>query len=89
MPIFEYDCLECGGQFEHLQRTADAQVTCPFCGRSNLRRLISLCGVSSEARSAANLSAAHRRAAAKRDEKQRSEHAHHHEHFGDAARPTE
>ncbi len=85
MPIFEYDCLECGQQFEHLQRTADAQVSCPFCGRSNLQRLVSLCGVSSEAGRAANLSAAHQRAADKRFERQRSEHAQHHEHFGDAA----
>ena len=84
MPIFEYDCLECGRQFERLQRT-DAQVACPFCGRDNLRKLISLCGVSSEASRATNLSAAHQRAAARRQDKQRSEHAQHHDHFGDSA----
>jgi putative FmdB family regulatory protein len=88
MPIFEYLCLECERQFEHFQRTAGAMVTCPHCGRNNLQRLVSLCGVSSDTSRAANLSAAHNRAAAKRYDKQRSEHAQHHEHFGDAARDT-
>ena len=83
MPIFEYDCLECGEQFEHLQRKADNSVHCPACGKDRLRRLVSLSSVSSEARSAANLRSAHQRAAAKRHDKQRSEHVQHHEHFGD------
>lgn len=84
MPIFEYDCLQCGEQFEHLLRKANDPVQCPACGTSQLRRLVSLSSVSSEGRSAANLRAAHQRAASKRHEKQRSEHAQHHEHFGDA-----
>jgi len=87
MPIFEYDCLECGKQFEYLQRTG-VQATCFECGSDHLRRLVSLCGVSSEASREANLSAAHGRAAAKRNDKQRSEHAEHHGHFGDPVRET-
>lgn len=83
--MFEFECLECAEQFERLVRTADAPVECPSCGKSNARRLISLCGVSSDASRAANLSAAHQRAAAKRTDKQRSEHAAHHHHFGDTA----
>ena len=50
-----------------------------------VERLVSICAVSSESRSAANLSAAHHRAANRRQEKQRSEHTQHHDHFGDAA----
>ncbi len=84
MPIFEYNCLACGEQFEHLLRKAGDPVQCPACGKDQLRRLISLSSVGSEARSAANLRVAHKQAAAKRQEKQRSAHAHHHEHFGDA-----
>ena len=85
MPIFEYECLECEQQFEHLERAGSAPVACPSCGAEQVKRLVSLCAVSSEASRAANLSAAHQRAAAKRQEKQRSEHAQHHDHFGDGA----
>ena len=84
MPIFEYDCLTCGEQFEHLLRKADDPVHCPACGKDQLRRLVSLSSVNSEARSTANLRAAQQRATAKRRDKLRSEHAEHHEHFGDA-----
>jgi putative FmdB family regulatory protein len=84
MPIFEYACRDCGAEFEHLLRGAASQVTCPSCGRENLQRLVSLCGVSSEESRTANLSAAHQRAAKKRYDRQRSEHAQHHEHFGDS-----
>jgi putative FmdB family regulatory protein len=89
MPIFEYDCLDCGRQFEILLRTAEAEVCCPFCGKQHLERLVSLCGVSSEASRAANLAAAHQRAAARRSEKQRGDHAEHHDHFSDTASGTD
>ncbi len=45
--------------------------------------MISLCAVSSEATQQANLSAAHRRAASGRKEKQHDEHKGLHEHFND------
>jgi putative FmdB family regulatory protein len=86
MPLFEYQCPDCQQQFEKLQRSVDAAVECPFCGQPNPRRLISLCGVSSDTSRAANLSAAHRRAAAKRTDRNKAEHAAHHSHFGDAAK---
>lgn len=86
MPIFEYACLECGQQFEHLQRNSDSHVACPSCGRENLERQVSLCGVSSEASRAANLSAAHKRAAGKRYDRARAEHAQNHDHFGDSVK---
>jgi len=85
MPIFEYECLECEQQFEHLERANSPQAVCPSCGAKCVQRLVSLCAVSSESSRAANLSAAHHRAATRRQEKQRGEHALHHDHFGDAS----
>jgi putative FmdB family regulatory protein len=85
MPIFEYECLGCEQHFEHLERAGSALVACPSCGVEQVQRLVSLCAVSSESSRAANLNAAHHRAAARRQEKQRSEHAQHHDHFGDGA----
>jgi len=85
MPIFEYECLECEQPFEHFLRNADSRAECPSCKATNVRRLISLCAASSDTSRAANLSAAHQRAATRRQDKQRSEHAQNHDHFGDAA----
>ena len=87
MPIFEYECLECDHRFEHLQRTSGPQAACPVCEAENVQRLVSLCAVSSESSRAANLTAAHHRAAQRRNEKQRGEHQQHHDHFQDAAQP--
>ena len=83
MPIFEYKCLECEQEFEHLLRTGGPDAICPSCFGGNVGRVISLCAVSSASSRAANLSAAHQRAAGKRQEKQRSDHTQHHDHFGD------
>ena len=83
MPIFEYECLECEHLFEHLQRATSPPAACPSCGADHVQRLVSMCAVSSDSSRAANLSAAHHRAAGKRQDKQRSEHAQHHDHFGD------
>ena len=85
MPIFEYECLECEQRFEYLNRNADSQAACPQCGTNQVQRLVSLCAVSSEASRSANLKVAHQRAANRRQDKQRSEHASGHDHFGDAA----
>jgi putative FmdB family regulatory protein len=43
MPIYEYDCQECGKEFELLVssgRSADTQ-TCPFCASDKLTRKFS------------------------------------------------
>jgi putative FmdB family regulatory protein len=38
MPIYEFECLECGAAFEKLVRKADtkAEVACPWCGARKL-----------------------------------------------------
>lgn len=42
MPIFEYECTECGERTEHLQLSSDSPlVECPQCG-GVLRKLLSV-----------------------------------------------
>ena len=45
MPIYEYQCKECGHRFERIQRIADASVNeCPKC-KGEVERLISASAV--------------------------------------------
>jgi putative FmdB family regulatory protein len=52
MPILEFACLICDNRFDKLVRgviqsgTTPSGVTCPSCGASDLRRLVSAFGVS-------------------------------------------
>jgi putative FmdB family regulatory protein len=42
MPIYEYQCTECGHELEKLQRMSDdALKECPACEKPDLKRLIS------------------------------------------------
>ncbi|SIT66637.1 putative regulatory protein, FmdB family [Ectothiorhodosinus mongolicus] len=42
MPIYEYECTECGHRHEAIQKMSDAALTeCPACGASALRKLVS------------------------------------------------
>lgn len=42
MPIYEYQCAECGHQFDRLQKIADAPlVACPECEKDTLIKLVS------------------------------------------------
>ncbi len=41
MPLYEYECAECGKRFERLQKFADPPIeTCPACG-GHVSRLLS------------------------------------------------
>ena len=45
MPIYEYQCAECGFQEEHLQKVSEAPLTvCPSCGKPKFAKLISAAG---------------------------------------------
>lgn len=45
MPIYEYQCGECGHHLEKLQKLADEPLTnCPECGQSTLKKLVSAAG---------------------------------------------
>ncbi len=43
MPLYEYECRECGARFELLRRMndADRDVRCPKCQAKNAERLVS------------------------------------------------
>jgi putative FmdB family regulatory protein len=42
LPIYEYECEECGERFEELVASSDAPPpACPNCGTNRARRLIS------------------------------------------------
>lgn len=42
MPIYEYECEECGSTLDTLQKFDDPPLTdCPGCGSSGLKRLVS------------------------------------------------
>ncbi|HVX32070.1 MAG TPA: zinc ribbon domain-containing protein [Solirubrobacterales bacterium] len=41
MPIYEYECEECGAVFEELVAAGTAWVACPECGAGGTRRRMS------------------------------------------------
>lgn len=45
MPIYEYECKDCGHQLSRLQKLADAPLTlCPACDAQALVKLLSVTG---------------------------------------------
>jgi len=45
MPIYEYECKQCGHKMEALQKMSDDPLSdCPECGKSELKKLISAAG---------------------------------------------
>jgi len=51
MPIYDYECKTCGGDFDQLRRLSDRDedVECPYCGDKNCERRISLTASDSSA----------------------------------------
>jgi putative FmdB family regulatory protein len=47
MPIYEYQCLECGKRFEKLVRSRNSslELECPKCGGRKVRKLLSAFGI--------------------------------------------
>ncbi|MFH0800743.1 MAG: zinc ribbon domain-containing protein [Pseudomonadota bacterium] len=41
MPIYEFDCRQCGKRSEVLIRQSEEKINCPACGSSELTRLLS------------------------------------------------
>ena len=42
MPIFDYQCSECGHDFEAIQKISDPVLTdCPECGKATLKKMVS------------------------------------------------
>ncbi len=46
MPIFEYKCNACGEDFERLVMKKDEEITCPKCGQKELKKKLSVFGMS-------------------------------------------
>lgn len=45
MPIYEYQCNQCGHRLESFEKMTDAPLTdCPSCGKPDLQRLVSAAG---------------------------------------------
>ena len=72
MPLHEYKCHRCGDQFELLLRGSET-AACPSCQSTDLERLLSLFGVSSEATRQSSLTKARRAGAKERRDKQHAE----------------
>ncbi len=48
MPIYEYDCVECGEPFKKLVRasTQKSEIACPSCGSANAKKKLSVMAAS-------------------------------------------
>jgi len=60
MPIYEYECLDCGDKFEKFVQSMKADpkgIECPNCGSHNIQKALSLFGVRGGAASASTSSA--------------------------------
>jgi putative FmdB family regulatory protein len=81
MPIYEYECRQCGHQFEFLVIPSSPAPECPKCSHQELSKLISLCAVSSESTQQAHLKSARKKASKITRDKQYEEHKaiHHHD----------
>jgi len=47
MPVYEYQCLECGEKFEKLVRSMNSpqEIECPKCGGRKVEKLLSAFGL--------------------------------------------
>ena len=53
MPIYEFECAQCGARFEHLSRNAqDLPKACTGCGSKKIRKAFSAFSVASAPRHA-------------------------------------
>ena len=70
MPIHEYSCRACGGQFEYLLLpAAKTQPVCPACGSPDLEKLMSGFAVNTPERTKANVKAARKQILQSKDHK--------------------
>ena len=80
MPIFEYQCVRCGHQFEFLIVPTSPKPACPNCRSRKLKQQLSLFAVSSETTRKLSLKAARRRDKKLGTEMAHAEHEDFHKH---------
>jgi putative FmdB family regulatory protein len=80
VPIFEFQCTECGEQFEFLVLPSSDTPTCPSCASEDLEKVLSLTAMSSDQTRARSLEGAKKRAGKIRYEKEHEEHKKAHKH---------
>ena len=80
MPIFEYECSECGNEFEHLVLHSSSAPQCPSCQSQDITRVLSLFSAKSSTVRERALRDARRRAGKVRFEKEHEEHKRIHKH---------
>ena len=79
MPLYKYDCLECGNRSEALVRDATPP-TCPSCGSQVLERAFSSFAVSSQGTKRSALESGRRHQAKEERDKKVAEHEYFHKH---------
>ena len=84
MPLYEYRCLSCGGQFELLVLTGSPAIACPSCSAATVERIFSTFAVSSASSRQASTASAYKynnKLNAKQEpDKQRVQIEHKHQH---------
>jgi len=84
MPIYEYQCVVCGNQYEQLIRSSrDSTPPCSSCGSDNVARIVSAFAVDSQSTRQMTLASARRKALQVERDKNDADHQemlHHHQH---------
>ena len=81
MPIYEYQCRQCGHRFEYLVLPTAPAAECPACKKTDLEQLISLSSVSVEGTRQAHLNSERKKASAVHKDKMHEEHKQLHDHY--------
>jgi putative FmdB family regulatory protein len=82
MPLYDFQCVGCGREFEALVRPQDPAPTCPSCQRQDLKRLPASFALSTDESRAASALKSRKSQIAKRkdaiiaDEEYRAHHDH-------------
>ena len=82
MPIYEYRCRACNREFEAVILPKSDPTACPECQSTDLEKLLSSFGVSTDGTRSFNLKSGRKAAAKIRRDKEIAEHEaiHHHHH---------